>query len=136
MSVTIPSVLLGVQIITHVVTTHLLPLLRTVLYDPTMTECLNLVVQLLTVGYHVIFRLPQDYTTDMFDKFVYPHYGGFITILNRKLRQTRSILYHHAFLELDDFLLCPIVSCDLSLKLLLRRHRIRRYQLIHSLSCP
>jgi hypothetical protein len=79
-SVTMPAVLLGVQIMTHVGTTLLLPLPGSGVYDPTMPECLISVAQLLEAGYHIIFRLPQDYGTDGFDKHAYPHYGGFITI--------------------------------------------------------
>jgi hypothetical protein len=45
-----------------------------------MSECLISVAQLLAIGYHIIFRLPQDCGTDGFDKISYPHYGGFITI--------------------------------------------------------
>jgi hypothetical protein len=68
--VTMTVVLLGVQIMTHAGTTRLLPL----------TECLISVSQLFEAGYHIIFRLPQDCGTDVFDKISYPHYGGFITI--------------------------------------------------------
>lgn len=46
----------------------------------TIPECLVSVAQLLTTGFHLIFILPQDCATDGFDKFTYPHYGGFITI--------------------------------------------------------
>ncbi len=78
--VTMPAVLLGVQIMTHADTTHLLPLPGAGMYDTPMTECLVSVPQLLAAGYHIIFRLPQDCGTDGFDKIAYPHYGGFITI--------------------------------------------------------
>ena len=78
--VTMPAVLLGVQIMTHAGTTRLLPLPGAGVYDPTMPECLISVAQLLAAGYHIIFRLPQDCGTDGFDKNSYPHYGGFITI--------------------------------------------------------
>ncbi len=74
-SVTMTAVLLGVQIMTQADTTRLLPLPGAGVYDPTMTECLISVAQLLTTGYHIIFRLPQDSTTDGFDKITYPHYG-------------------------------------------------------------
>ncbi len=57
--VTMPAVLLGMQIMTHADTTRLLPLPRAGVYDPTMSECLIL---------------------DGFDKLAYPHYGGFIII--------------------------------------------------------
>jgi hypothetical protein len=47
-----------------------------------MTECLISVEQLLEAGYHIIFRLPQDFATDGVDKIAYQNYGGFITILH------------------------------------------------------
>jgi hypothetical protein len=59
-SVTMPKVLLGVQIMTHADTTRLLPLPGAGVYDPTMPECLISVAQLLTAGYHITFRLPKD----------------------------------------------------------------------------
>jgi hypothetical protein len=79
-SVTMPSVLLGVQKMTHAGTTRLLPLPGAGVYDPTMTECLISVAQLLAAGYHIIFRVPQDCATDGYDKVTYPHYVGFITV--------------------------------------------------------
>ncbi len=58
--VTMPTVLLGVQFMTHAGTTRLLPFPGSGVYDPTMPECLISVTQLLETGYHIIFRLPQD----------------------------------------------------------------------------
>jgi hypothetical protein len=55
LSVTMPAILLGVQIMTHVGTTLLLPLPGSGVYDPTMPECLISVAQLLEAGYHIIF---------------------------------------------------------------------------------
>jgi hypothetical protein len=78
--VTMPAVLLGVQIMTHAGTTRLLPLPGAGVYDPTMSECLVSVSQLLEASYDIVFRLPKDCGTDGFDKIDYPHYGGFITI--------------------------------------------------------
>jgi hypothetical protein len=78
--VTMPAVLLGVQIMTHAGTTRLLPLPGAGVYDPTMPECLVSVAQLLAASYDIVFRLPKDCGTDGFDNITYPHYGGFITI--------------------------------------------------------
>jgi hypothetical protein len=64
---------------THVGTTRLLLLPGGGVHDPTMSECLISVTELLATGYHIIFRLTQDCGTDGFDKLAYPHYGGFIT---------------------------------------------------------
>jgi hypothetical protein len=91
-SVTMPSVLLGVQIMTHAGTTRLLPLPGAGVYDPTMAECLISVAQLLAAGYQIIFRLPQDCSTDGYDKITYPHYVGFVTVPHPGTTQTRTIL--------------------------------------------
>jgi hypothetical protein len=72
---------------THAGTTHLLPLPGAGVagvYDPTMPECLISVAQLLETGYHIIFRIPQVCVIGEFDKFTYPHYGGFITIPHKE----------------------------------------------------
>jgi hypothetical protein len=69
--VTMPAVLLGVQILTHADTTRLFPLPGSGVYDPTMPEYLISVAQLLETEYHIIFRLPHDCGTDGFDKLAY-----------------------------------------------------------------
>ncbi len=68
------TTVMGVQIMTHVTTTRLLPRPGAGVYDPTIPECLISVAQLLTVGYHIIFRLPKDCGTDGFDIITYPHW--------------------------------------------------------------
>ena len=78
--VKLPAVLLGVPTVTHAGVARTLPLPGAGVYDPTMREGLVSIAQLLAARYHVILRLPADCATDGFDKFTYPHYGGFITI--------------------------------------------------------
>jgi hypothetical protein len=78
--VKLPAVLLGVPTVTHVGVSGTLPLPGAGVYDPTMREGLVSIAQLLAARYHVILKLPADCATDGFDKFTYPHYGGFITI--------------------------------------------------------
>ncbi len=70
--VTMPAVLLGVQIMTHAGTTRLLPLPGAGVYDPTMPECLVSVAQLLAASYDIVFRLPKDCGTDGFDNCLPP----------------------------------------------------------------
>ena len=48
--VTMPTVLLGVKTMTHPGASRLLPLPGAGVYDPTMTECLVSVAQLLVAG--------------------------------------------------------------------------------------
>jgi hypothetical protein len=109
---------------THVDTTNLLPLPGAGVYDPTMFECLISVAQLLETGYHIIFRLPQDCTTDGFDNsitYTYPHYGGFITISHPDTTTNpHDFRIMHLENNIGDFLLHLIVSDDHSLKLFLK----------------